>query len=136
MLGILGEIGPFRACLQPRDKRSLDPDGVRDRLESRRRPAIDVDPEELAIAEPLGHVGAQVDLAVLPIGVVQPDGVWRDPLVAGRAGRRDQWIAARRTATTMASKAVAYWRMSMERSTRSPVGGSIALGCGIREAGW
>ena len=68
-----------------------------------RRATVEVDPEELVVLEAARHALGQLDLTILPVGVVQAR------LRAARgAGRRDQRYAVSRTATMMARIAIPY----------------------------
>ena len=131
MVCVLGEIGPRRFDRQARHERRFEPDGGADGLEvGGRRPPVQVDPEQLSLADPPGQSRFELDLAVLAIGVIQAD---LESAVA-RAGRRgDQWKTASSTATTTATNAVAYCSTSIDRSTCWVTGGSIAPGWGIRD---
>ena len=82
---------------------------------------VQVDPQQLALADPARHPRREFDLAVMPIGVIEAGA----RSAAARAGGGDQWMTARRTATRAATNAVAYWSTSIDRSTCSPTGGSI-----------
>jgi hypothetical protein len=70
--------------------------------------SVEVDPQELAIADLGGQAVLDGDLAVAAVRVVQPDAQ-----SGGRPGVGAQRTAASRTATAMARTAVPYWKMSM-----------------------
>ena len=124
---ILREIRSRRLVRQPRDERSIESDRGGHGVEIVRRAPVEVDPEELALADPRRQPRFELDLAVLAIGVVEAD---LKPALA-RAGRGDQWRTASRMATTTATNAVAYWSTSIDRSTCWLAGGSITPAWGI-----
>jgi len=67
---MLREIGSRRLGRQTRDERSIDPDGGGHGVEIVRAAPIEVDPQELAVADRSCETGFQLNLAVLAIGVV------------------------------------------------------------------
>jgi hypothetical protein len=129
---VLGEIGPGRYVHQAGHERRIEPDRVADGLETAGRPALQVDPQQLSLADPIRQSRFELDLAVLAIGVIEAD---LESAVArgGRCG--DQWRTASSTATTTATNAVAYCSTSIDRSPCSETGGSIAPDWGIRDTG-
>jgi len=130
VVGVLGQIGPRRFIRESSHERRLQPDSGADGLEVAGRPPVQVDPQQLSVPDPIGQSRFELDLAVLAIGVIQAD---LESAVA-RGGRRgDQWRTASSTATTTATNAVAYCNTSIDRSTCSVTGGSIAPDWGIRD---
>jgi hypothetical protein len=126
----LRQIRPRGLVRQARNQRGVDPDRGADGLEIAGRPPVQIDPEQLSLADPFGQSRFELDLAVLAIGVIEAD---MESALA-RAGRRgDQWRTASSTATTTATNAVAYCSTSIDRSTCWVTGGSIAPGWGIRD---
>jgi hypothetical protein len=77
--------------------------------------AIDVDPQELAIAEFLDLDFGEVDGTVVPVGIEQP------------GGDATQLTSASRAAAITAMTATRYWSTSMARSETGS-GSSIANG--------
>jgi hypothetical protein len=80
--------------------------------------AIDVDPQELAIAEFLDLDFREVDGTVVPVGIEQP------------GGDATQLTRASRAAAITAMTATRYWRTSMARSEAGSAS-SIANGCWV-----
>jgi hypothetical protein len=112
---ILGEVGAARVPAKPFNERRSDPERRRDTFEVVRSSSIDVDPQELALLEPPGQPGLEVDSAIAPVGVVQlgADGAARD------RARSAQRTTASNVTTTIAMTAIPYWRTSMARSARA-----------------
>jgi hypothetical protein len=98
-------------------------------------PSVDVDPEQLAIADLDGPVVGQLQLAVSAVGVVEADVQATGPRARPTAGMRVQWRIASRTTTARARPAVAYWKTSIARSERRPTKGSTTLSWETRESG-
>jgi hypothetical protein len=65
---------------------------------------VEVDPEELALAEALDDVGRQVDRAIVAVRVEE------------ECRRAAQWTRLSRPAARTATMATAYWIASMMRS--------------------
>jgi hypothetical protein len=128
VVGVLGKVRTLRlggeACREP----GLETDRGADGLEVSRGTAVEVDPQQLALADPLSQSRLELYLAVKAVGVVEAD-----PKSAGRAGRGDQWRTASSSATRAATNAVPYWSTSIDRSTCWLAGGSITPAWGIRE---
>jgi len=125
---VLRQVGAGWVLRQALDQAGFETDRRPDRREVVGRPALQVDPQELALADVLVQTRRQPDLAVLAVRVIEADPRSADPLAA----RRDQWRTASSTATSAAMNAVAYWSTSIDRSTCWLIGGSIAPTWGIR----
>ncbi len=128
MVCVLRQVGAGWIRRQALDKAGFETDCGPDRREVVSRPALEVDPQELAIADVLAQAWNQFDLSVLAVRVIEAYPRSAAPLAA----RRDQWRTASSTATSAAMNAVAYWSTSMDRSTCWLIGGSIAPTWGIR----
>ena len=101
--GVLGQVRTFRRRGEAVDQPGLHAGRRGHAREVLRRATVEVDPEELVVLEAAGHALGQLDLTILPVGVVQAR------LRAARgAGRRDQRYAVSRTATMMARIAIPY----------------------------
>ena len=129
-----GQVGPVWRVGEPGDKVRLEPDDVGDPVEVGALAAIEVDPQELAIAEPFGTRLVEVDLAIAAVRVVQAAAraCRRRP---GSDGRQAQRRTARMATTTRARPAVAYWRTDIARSSRAPAPGSAIRRWPTREIG-
>jgi len=129
VFGVGGQVGPAGRLRQALDQRRLQPDGLADGGEVLLVSTIEVDPGQLAVLEPTDQTLAELDLAIVTVGVVQPD---------LRPDRRlpegVQRIAARRTTTTIARAAMPYCRTSIARSDR--VAGIVTRAFRPRKMGW
>ena len=130
VFGIGGQIGPARRAGEVLDHRGLQPEGFADRGEVLVVSTVEIDPPELAVAEVGDQVLVELDLAILAIGVIEPDARPARGPIDGI-----QRIAARRTAKTMARAAVPYWRTSMAWSGCALAGGGTRA-VRTRKVGW
>jgi hypothetical protein len=130
VIRVLGEVRPLRLLRQARHQRWLKTHRDGDGRQVAVRPPIEVDPQQLALTDPLGQSRLEFDLAILAVGIVEAD---LEPAVA-LAGYGAQWRTASKTTTRTATNAVAYCSTSIDRSTCSPTGGSITPARGIRDS--
>jgi len=130
VVGIGGQVGSARRRGEMLDQRGLQLEGLADRGEVLVVSTIEVDPGQLAVTEIADETLAEFDLAIVPVGVVQPD--LRSASLPPRGVQR---IAARRTATTMARAAVPYCRTSIAWSDRR-VAGPATRAVRPRKMGW
>jgi hypothetical protein len=121
MMGVLGQIGPCGRVRQALDESGFETDRRPDGVEVVSGPTVQVDPQQLALADPFRQPRRELDLAILAVGIVEAD---PEPAIA-LARRGDQWMTASRIATRTATNAVAYWSTSIDRSTCWLTGGSI-----------
>jgi hypothetical protein len=98
-------------------------------------PSVDVDPQQLTVADPDGRAVAELQLAVSAVGIVEADMQAARLGVRPTARMRVQWRIASRTTTASAKPAVAYWRTSIARSERLPAEGSTTLSWETRGSG-
>ena len=128
MLRVLRQVGAQWLVRQALDQSGFQVHGGTDRLQVVGRAVVEIDPQQLALADPAGQARPKFDLAILSIRVIEADPRPAVPLDA----RRDQWTTASSTATRAAMNAVAYWSTSIDRSTCWLICGSIAPTGGIR----
>jgi hypothetical protein len=117
-VGFSGQLDPALGLLDARDVVVLEPEITGKLPDLLLVASIEVDPQELPVADALLIARLQLDRPVAAIRVEQP---------AADAAQRSM---ASRTAPTTAIRAVAYWSTSIARSCRpwarptSPVGGT------------
>jgi hypothetical protein len=118
VLRVGGQVGAIGARCQPAHELAFETERGADGRQVRRLASVEIDPQQLSILDPPDRIGAEIDLVIVAVGVVQPAAQAGPGLVRG-----DQWTTARRTATASASNAMPYWKMSIARSDRCPVDG-------------
>jgi hypothetical protein len=108
VLRVTGHVRPLGRRTQQPDQGWFELDGAGDRPQVLVVPPVEVDPEELAIADLPRQPVLDRDLAIPTVRVVEPDAQ-----SDGRPVADAQRTAASSTATAMASTAVPYWKTSM-----------------------
>jgi hypothetical protein len=124
------QIRPLRGSGEACQERVIELHCFRDGDEVEGRSLVQIDPQQLVLAQSAGESLVEFDLSILAARVVEPSA-----RPDGRAGRGDQRNDARRTAPTMARAAMPYWRTSMDRSVRVRRGVSTVPTRRVRENG-